>query len=937
MENNFSFIDKYISEREEKPNFVIIDNKGENDVYIEDNNIGKFLTDYCRLNDQLKLGDNVVKEKVISNPPIIIDFKLRFDINTDSEISDNDNANLIMYEDDFILEIIRFIQVIISNTLDISDENTELICILLESDIVVKEDKYDLYHFRLQFPYCKVSLDYQSKILIHELIPMLRKRKTINRLEITPIGDWSTIISIPLIMEQSIEIYKKSEDTIYESNYNSVLQYKSAYQQLSDEDISAPESIDQFPLSECFFPSMNMFVDNRIIPIETINEHSHEYWLPLFLSQYYYNKITKVKELDPKTPIKRRTRNNNNDENKELVRCKDFMNMISKNKWENDMYWNKIGQSLHHVDNGNKLGLETWIQYTEKFTKHTAKECTKLYGNFKENGRTIKTLAWFGKEDSPDTYNTWSKEYLSTFIEKSISCCDSDVAEAFYNCYWLKFAYVPGSLRSGKWYYFENHTWRESKEYLDILRTIGNDFIKKYEQLKIAIQGKMSNEPDESARKILDDQIKRVNSLIMTLKNIDKKSKLVKSLREFFEVKNFDRYIDSNPNLTGTPNGIIEVDNKGIIFRNGNPEDYVSCRTAVKYRNDFTWEHEDVKKVMKWFKQMFAVNDELLHFFLKYNSSFFRGKNNEKKFVVITGSGNNSKTVYTKTLGAVFGNEYCAVIPHSDLTGKGRNGGGPNPSIARLGKARIVIASETKHSSELQAHDIKAITGNNPIFARFCNQDGGEMNTQFKLMLECNDIPYMSEDGTAIKNRLLIVPFDSVWNENAPKTEEEQFKSRHFKMDDNFEQEAFHLAPALLWVFFQYYIHYIKEGLKDPPKNVTEATSKYWDERDIYKQFIFEKLEMVLDDNNDKDKSVSITYTELYREFKVWFGFTYQGAKPPDGAVFKTKMLERLGPQEKMRWVGIKVKQEDLTVNVNIAKKNISPKINIINKESLGY
>ena len=360
---------------------------------------------------------------------------------------------------------------------------------------------------------------------------------------------------------------------------------------------------------------------------------------------------------------------------------------------------------------------------------------------------------------------------------------------------------------------------------------------------------------------------------------------------------------------------MLEVVEKKVRARAGKPEDFILKYSETFYPLDYTWDSHYVREILYWFDQICVRDRELKHYFLKRLSSFLRGLNPEKLFDVWTNNGNNSKSMMVKTLQYAFG-AYFIDFPTALLTGGVKNSGAANPELAQAANARGAILAEPDDRETMKGGIIKRITGGDRIFTRGLHENGGSMELTFKTIMVCNRIPDIANVDKALINRFVIMPFLGTWVEDAPETEEEQFRQRKFKMDPFFESKIPELSRALLWVLVQYYPYYAEEGLAFPAI-VKEYIKKHWEDNDYYLQFIAEKLDYAFKDTDKKDIDVSVTLTmqELYPIFTRWFRDYYPGMLVPTSAQVRSDlcMSGRLGDQPKRgSWCGIRIKQSAL-------------------------
>jgi phage/plasmid-associated DNA primase len=189
-----------------------------------------------------------------------------------------------------------------------------------------------------------------------------------------------------------------------------------------------------------------------------------------------------------------------------------------------------------------------------------------------------------------------------------------------------------------------------------------------------------------------------------------------------------------------------------------------------------------------------------------------------------------------------------------------------------------------------------------------------------------NTLPPIPGSDQAIRNRLKVIPFITVWSENAPKTIEEQRRQRIYKLDKNFSEKLDDWAPAFLWLLFQYYNLYCKEGL-EMSDEVKQATSDYWEETDEYLQYKKSCIEFKKKNIPDPayegpeikfkevpDEKFSIDPLAAYETFKDWSRVNNPDRKVPSRAIFQKEIsaVYRLGPTTDGRWYGCRLRDNGL-------------------------
>lgn len=879
---------------------------------ILDNKYETFWKKYCELAESPEDSKRklCLAEIPRKHMPIIVDLTLKF------HPLENDSKDGDYYGEDFILALVYCYQQVIKETLKISEGKHELICCVLKTESTM-EDNLIVCRIRLQFPYCKTLAQVQNRLIRPLVLQMVRNINVISRLESQPVNDWEDIID-PLSVEKPIMMYGSSAGP---SLPKLVLEY--TFPDVKKEDIDECKT-NVMELSETFYFVSHEHVATGIVTTGMFeDEEVNDFWIPFFLSIYYLKDITLVKNSSPsKLSIVEvnnfRTSNskanlksswNEEEPNSPENLCSVFLSLLDKKRSEELHYWQDVGQALHSCFNGEERGLEKWSDFSENSDVFTPEDCKSKYYNFTENKITLKTLAFYAKEDSPIEYKKWHESWYFPALEKATSCAHVDVAEAIYKIYWLEFA--CSNLTKTVLYHFKNQIWTRMDSGHTLKSIISKEFIEILEKFRTDVSIQVQESSDKNYKDTAEIMIQKICKLIGKLKTRAFKSAVFSEAAEMFFVPEFEHKLDSNPNLMGCINGIVETLDTKSVFRDGKPEDYVNKSTRISWRHDMSEKHPLYMKLISWLSKVFP-DKELLNHFGKLMGATLRGRNADKIFPIHTGKGNNSKSMIKKLVEAAFG-DYVVTFPTSTFT-SAKSSGGADPAVARSKFAHIAFIQEPDAETPLKSGTIKEFTGGDRFFTRFLHDNGGEIEPMFILNLMCNAVPIIPQCDKAIKNRVRILPYLSTWTTNPPKTPEEQFRQRTFLMDPFFEKQIPEMASAFLFYCTKMYSVYRREGLRDPDI-VIKYTDAYWEENDIYGQFVKENLEKAYKlvpegykGERPMDESSFIDLADMYSRFKDWHKENFGNLKTPDRQIFRTEIETRVAKSVNRKFYGIKFK-----------------------------
>ena len=112
--------------------------------------------------------------------------------------------------------------------------------------------------------------------------------------------------------------------------------------------------------------------------------------------------------------------------------------------------------------------------------------------------------------------------------------------------------------------------------------------------------------------------------------------------------------------------------------------------------------------------------------------------------------------MFLNTIAAILG-DYATVASMDTFTATHTD---RHPTdMAMLRGARLVTAQETEEGRRWAESRIKALTGGDPITARFMRQDFFTYRPQFKLFVAGNHKPSLRNIDDAIRRRLHLIPF----------------------------------------------------------------------------------------------------------------------------------------------------------------------------------
>lgn len=230
----------------------------------------------------------------------------------------------------------------------------------------------------------------------------------------------------------------------------------------------------------------------------------------------------------------------------------------------------------------------------------------------------------------------------------------------------------------------------------------------------------------------------------------------------------------------------------------------------------------------KTVNEIMQGDTEKIKYLQKMSGRFLTGDTSEEEFYIFFGATTrNGKSTITELLLYLLGDYATTISPESLAIKSNKDSRTASPDIAKLAGTRLVVASEPPRRMLFDSSLVKTLTGRDTVSARFLHENEFQFKPKFKLILNSNYLPVISDKTVFSSNRVKVVPFERHF------TEKEQ--NKHLK--EQLQQE---IDGILNWCIKGLQL-YRKEGL-EPPVAVQNATHEYSEDSDKVGKFISECL-----------------------------------------------------------------------------------------------
>jgi len=338
--------------------------------------------------------------------------------------------------------------------------------------------------------------------------------------------------------------------------------------------------------------------------------------------------------------------------------------------------------------------------------------------------------------------------------------------------------------------------------------------------------------------------------------------------------------IDANPDLLGTPSGVIELDTGN--YRAARREDLVTRRTTIDPAIA-----ADCPRWKQFLAETISNDPEVLSYLQQVIGYCLTGHTSIEQMWILVGSGSNGKSTFLRTLQAVMG-KYATTAAETVLLRTGQ-GSGANNDVAALKGARLVTLAETDQNRALNEAKLKQLVSGDVVSARLLFSNFSDFRPTGKLFLATNHLPRVVGTDNGIWRRLVVVPFN-----------------RQFDKDPSLEGALNAELGAILAWAVEGATHWYSNGRLLPvPSALANPTQQYRQQEDHIGRFITECLRDA-QGNHLPAEDLRAAYTR-------WC--TDEGVTARDQNAIGARMTQkgwstkRHGKKRRSHWVGVELVQ----------------------------
>ncbi|MGN1200875.1 MAG: phage/plasmid primase, P4 family [Candidatus Caccovivens sp.] len=300
---------------------------------------------------------------------------------------------------------------------------------------------------------------------------------------------------------------------------------------------------------------------------------------------------------------------------------------------------------------------------------------------------------------------------------------------------------------------------------------------------------------------------------------------------------------DKHKFLFNCQNGTYDFKRK--IFRDFEKTDYLTDISNVVYDPN-----AQCPRFEQYLNEVMNNDPTKIDYLMKIAAYCLTGDTSRECFFVLYGDKTrNGKGTFVGTLTHLMGS-YAKTLKAASITKKQFNTGGSNatPDIAKLKNTRLANVNEIEDNMMLDIALMKELTGGDTITARFLYQKSEfDFVPQFKILINTNVLPKMSEDSIFRSNRIHLICFDRHFEVN----------ERDLGLKDKLKAETSGIFNMLI----PYYEKLNKEGFVMPDSTKETIEQYQYNSNNV---LLFTKEQLY------EDKKCWETFSNVWNSYCEW-------------------------------------------------------------------
>ena len=214
-----------------------------------------------------------------------------------------------------------------------------------------------------------------------------------------------------------------------------------------------------------------------------------------------------------------------------------------------------------------------------------------------------------------------------------------------------------------------------------------------------------------------------------------------------------DKKLDSNIWYFNVDNGTIDLRNG--LLKPHDPSDLITKISGITFDSSAACAQFEA-----FLRSALGGDAELVAYVQKAFGLTLTGVVTEQVFFFPYGPGRTGKSTLVNLFRDLMG-DYGLHTPTETLLAKQYDNNIPT-DLARMAGARMITAIEANWNRPIDEARLKAMTGGEPITARYMRRDFFQFQPEFKLWFVANDLPGVRGTASAFWARVRVIPFNVI-------------------------------------------------------------------------------------------------------------------------------------------------------------------------------
>ena len=320
------------------------------------------------------------------------------------------------------------------------------------------------------------------------------------------------------------------------------------------------------------------------------------------------------------------------------------------------------------------------------------------------------------------------------------------------------------------------------------------------------------------------------------------RKRMIEDARDYNHIEQSD--FDTDGNLLNCLNCVIDLNTFKTIDHD--PSLLLSKVANVTYNPDIRSDD-----FTRFIHQIMQDDEDKINYLQRLLGYSLTGENTQEQCYICYGaSTRNGKSTLLDTIGNMLG-DYAMNIEPESLALKDRNTKNASGDVARLDGCRFLHMGEPPKRMMFNTALLKHLTGRDPVTARNLYEREFQFKPVFKLILNTNYLPVITDDSVFSSDRIQVIEF----NRHFSPEEQDRTLKRRLLSDDN-------LTGILNWCLDGLRAFKADGEILIPPESVVNATKMYRDKSDKTGNFINDCLVHITGENTP--------VSEVYSIYSTW-------------------------------------------------------------------